>query len=103
MRAPAITAPRETPTVYPVLIRPMKSPRRRLLVNSITRIMLIGIIPAAPTPATARPIRKMGRVSAREVMSEPREKMTVETKTQFRGENVCDRRPARGDTLAKGI
>ena len=98
-----MTAPRETPIVYPVLTRPINSPRRRLLVISITRMTLRGMIPAAPTPAIARPAKKRGRSRARKVTNDPIEKIMVEIKTQFRGEKVWERRPARGDKLAIGI
>jgi hypothetical protein len=73
-KAPAMTAPNETPTVKPVFTRPMKRPRRLLPASSRTMTKDMVKIPAAPAPLTARPRRKTGRVWAKPVITPPMEK-----------------------------
>ena len=65
----------------------------------MTRMIASVSIPAAPTPVTARPTRNIGSSIARDVINDPKEKITVATKIQFLGANICERRPANGDML----
>jgi hypothetical protein len=56
-------------------------------------------MPAAPTPVTARPTRKLGKVGAIDVISAPAANMMLAMNIQKRGENIDERRPASGVVL----
>jgi hypothetical protein len=100
---PATTAPNATPEVYPALTSPTNKPLLFFPVSSSTKIIEMVKIPAAPIPLTARPTKKAASEGAWDVTSKPIEKITDETKIQFRAEKICVKRPARGAMLDTAI
>jgi len=98
-RAPATTAPKETPIVNPVLTNPTNKPLLFFPESSKTRIKLIVKIPAPPTPLMPLPSKNELSDWAREVTMPPIENSTDATMIQFLGEKICARRAAIGDML----
>jgi hypothetical protein len=95
-RAPAMTAPSETPTVIPELTRAMYNPRRLGEVICMTMILATMRIPPPPAPVNARPTMKVLKEFEIPVMAVPIQIKTVEKNMQSRGLNTCESRPIRG-------
>ena len=96
-KAPAMTAPKDTPIVKPVFTNPMNNPLFFFPENSRTKMNEIVIIPAPPIPLIALPNKKVVKVLACDVITPPIENRTEATMMQFLGEKTSDNRAASGD------
>jgi hypothetical protein len=87
-KAPATTAPKETPVVKPELTRPINKPLLFFPDNSSAKIKEMVMIPAPAVPLITLPTRKTVKSGACDVTMPPREKSKDATNIQFLGENV---------------
>lgn len=102
-KAPQTTAPSETPRVNPEFVSPIKIPLLFFVVSSSTKMKLIVMIPAPPTPLIALPIRKVLRSGACDVTTPPMANSDAAIVMQFLGENIWAKRAAIGDMEDKPI
>jgi hypothetical protein len=87
-RAPAMTAPSDTPTVIAVLARPMYSPLLFGLVIWIAMMLATMKMPPPPAPVTTRPKIKCSKEIDVDVMTDPILINMVEKNMHRRGLNT---------------
>jgi hypothetical protein len=87
-KAPATTAPKETPVVKPELTRQINKPLLFFPDNSSTKIKEMVMMPAPAVPLITLPTRKTVKSGACDVTMPPREKSKDATNIQLLGEKV---------------
>jgi len=95
-RAPAITAPSETPTVIAVLARPIYKPRRFGLVIWMAMMLATMKMPPPPAPVTTRPRMKCSNDMDVDVMTDPMHIIMVEKNMHSRGLKTWHSLPIKG-------